>query len=178
MDPFSIIVGATGLADLSFRLISYLNDIRKASVKIQDEITILSHEIQSLLDVNESVNDFWRSRRHLISLDTALSHTASEDIYGHQIEDNWRKLGSLLQKSQSTIESLETLLRDVVGKKGLSGGKIEDLRKTIRKHDRDGEYMQIRARLANNQQGIQMFLTMLNLYADRILIKCLMCQGC
>lgn len=163
MDPFSIIVGAAGLADLSYRLLAYLNDIRNASVKIQDEITILNHEIQSLLGVNESVDDCWHSRRHLIDPDTGLIHKSYEDIYGAQIEDNWRKLGSLLQKSQSTTESLESLLKEVIGKKGLSGGKIEDLRRTIRKHGRDGEYMQIRARLGNNQQVMQMFLTMLNL---------------
>ena len=163
MDPFSIVVGVAGLSDLSFRVLSYLNDIKKASVKIQDEITILSHEIQSLLDVNDSVDDFWRSRRHSTTPDNKLDDKDSGDTYRPQIEDNWRKLGSLLKRSRDTVGSLENLLREVIGKKGLTGSRLDDLRRTIRKHDRDGEYMQIRARLANNQQGIQMFLTMLNL---------------
>jgi hypothetical protein len=165
MDPFSIIVGTVGLADASLRLLTYLSNIRKGSAKIQDEITILSHEVQSLRDVNESVEDLWESRHHLTSFDPTLNNDNSLDkVSGTRIEDNWRKLDSLLHQSQRTIETLETLLKEVIGKKGaISGGKLDDLRKTIRKHDRDGDYMQIRARLANNQQGIQMFLNMLNL---------------
>jgi ElaB/YqjD/DUF883 family membrane-anchored ribosome-binding protein len=167
MDPFSIVVGVAGLTDLSARLISYLNDIRKDSIRIHDEITILTHEVQSLRDANEAVENFWRSRHGSTSIDTSLNSTTHDDISGSRIDENWKKLGSLLQQSKATIQSLHALLEEVIGKKSRFGGtKLDDLRKTIRKQDRDGEYMQIRARLANNQQSIQMFLSMLTLYVQ------------
>lgn len=157
MDPFSIIVGTTGVADVSLRLITYLTSIKSASTKIQDEITILNQEITALGSVNDSVEDFWRSRHDLSSFDTPADD-------GSRVDNLWRDLASLLQQSKGTIEQLEVLLKEVVGKKGmLVVGKIDGLRKTIRKQDRDGEYMQIRQRLTNNQAGIQMLLNALNL---------------
>lgn len=157
MDPFSIAVGTVGLADVSVRILSYLAVIREASSKIQDEITILSQEINSLLAVNESVEDFSNTRRDLGSFDAP-----PDDDY--HVDKVWKNLALLLQQSKGTIEQLQTLLTEVVGKKGtIVAGKIDGLRKTIRRQGRDGEYMQIRQRLVNYQAGIQMLLTALNL---------------
>ncbi|RAK79532.1 tetratricopeptide repeat domain-containing protein [Aspergillus fijiensis CBS 313.89] len=129
MDPFSILVGSAGLADVSFRIISYLATIRSASAKIQDELTILSQEISSLIAVNET-----------------------------------RNLAMLLQQSKGHVEQLETLLNAVIGSNGPQvAGKLDGLRKTIRKQGRDGEIMQLRQRIANHQAGIQILLNALTL---------------
>ncbi|KAL2699846.1 hypothetical protein AAEP93_009821 [Penicillium crustosum] len=157
MDPFSIIVGTVGLADVSIRIISYLGSLKSATSKIQDEITILGQEIEALVAVNDSVEDFWHSRHDLNGFDLPVND-------GSHASNVWKNLASLLQQSKATIEQLEVLLKEVVGKKhALVGGKLDGLRKTIRRQDRDGEYMQIRQRLANNQAGIQMLLSALNL---------------
>lgn len=169
MDPFSIIVGTVGLADASIRIISYLGSLKSATSKIQDEITILGQEIEALIAVNDSVEDFWHSRHDLNGLDAPVND-------GSHAINVWKNLASLLQQSKATIEQLEVLLKEVVGKKhALVGGKLDGLRKTIRRQDRDGEYMQIRQRLANNQAGIQMLLSALNLcvqeYIDGICVR-------
>lgn len=160
MDPLSIAVGTVGLADVSFRVLSYLGDIKGASSKIQDEITILGQEIKSLIAVNESVEDFSSSRHEL------RNFGATADDQSH-VDQVWDNLALLLQQSKGTIEQLEALLSEVVGKKGaLVAGRIDGLRKTIRRRGRDSEYMQIRQRLANYQAGIQMLLNALNLYVQ------------
>ncbi|KGO57336.1 Tetratricopeptide-like helical [Penicillium expansum] len=157
MDPFSIIVGTVGLADVSIRVISYLGSLKSATSKIQDEITILGQEIEALVAVNDSVEDFWHSRHDLNGFDAPVND-------GSHASNVWKNLASLLQQSKMTIEQLEILLKEVVGKKStLVAGKLDGLRKTIRRQDRDGEYMQIRQRLANNQAGMQMLLSALNL---------------
>lgn len=157
MDPLSIIAGTVGVADVSIRIIAFLVDVKEASGKIQDEITILSQEASSLLAVNESVEDFFHSRHDLGSFDEPLEE-------GSPAEKLWRNLALLLQQSKTTIEQLETLLGEVVGKKGTQvAGKIDGLRKTIRRKGRDGDYMQIRQRLVNFQSGFQMLLNALNL---------------
>jgi hypothetical protein len=163
MDPFSIIVGTVGLADVSIRVISYLSSLKSATSKIQDEITILGQEIEALVAVNDSVEDFWHSRHDLDGFDVSAND-------GSHASNVWKNLASLLQQSKGTIEQLEVLLKEVIGKKhALVGGKLDGLRKTIRRQDRDGEYMQIRQRLANNQAGIQMLLSALNLYVQGII---------
>ncbi|KXG49652.1 Tetratricopeptide-like helical [Penicillium griseofulvum] len=157
MDPFSIIVGTVGLADVSVRVIRYLSSLKSATSKIRDEITILGQEIEALVAVNGSVEDFWHSRHDLDGLDTP----ANDRFHAGNV---WKCLGSLLQQSKRIIEQLEVLLKEVIGKKNtLAVGKLDGLRKTFRRKDRDGEYMQIRQRLANNQAGIQMVLSALNL---------------
>ncbi|PMB73412.1 Kinesin light chain [Beauveria bassiana] len=158
MDPLSIIAGTVGVADVSIRIITFLVDIKEASDKIQDEITILSQEVSSLLAVNESIEDFFHSRHDLGSFDESLEE-------GSPAEKLWKNLAQLLQQSRVTIEQLEALLSEVVGKKGHQvTGKIDSLRKTIRRRGRDGDYMQIRQRLVNYQSGFQMLLNALNLY--------------
>lgn len=160
MDPFSIAIGTVGLADVAFRILSYLADIKDASSKIQDEITILSQEIKSLLAVNDSVEDFSHPGRDL----SAFGASPDDES---RVDTIWTNLASLLQQSKDTIEQLEALLSQVVGKKGsVVAGKIDGLRKTIRRQGRDGEYMQIRQRLLNYQAAIQMLLNALNLYVE------------
>ncbi|TQV91394.1 tetratricopeptide repeat domain-containing protein [Cordyceps javanica] len=158
MDPLSIIAGTVGIADVSVRIIAFLVDIKEASEKIQDEITILSQEVSSLLAVNESVEDFFHSRHDLGNFEEPFDDDSPA-------EKLWKNLALLLQQSKVAIEQLETLLREVVGKKGNQvAGKIDGLRKTIRRKGRDGDYMQLRQRLVNFQSGFQMLLNALNLY--------------
>ncbi|OJK00241.1 hypothetical protein ASPACDRAFT_42825 [Aspergillus aculeatus ATCC 16872] len=157
MDPFSILVGSAGLADVSFRIISYLATIRSASAKIHDELTFLSQELSSLIAVNETVEDCWHSWHDPSSFDTSTNDEA-------HINDVWKNLAMLLQQSKGHVEQLETLLNAVIGKNGPQvAGKLDGLRKTIRKQGRDGEFMQLRQRIANHQAGIQILLNALTL---------------
>ncbi|RAH48301.1 tetratricopeptide repeat domain-containing protein [Aspergillus brunneoviolaceus CBS 621.78] len=157
MDPFSILVGSAGLTDVSFRIISYLATIRSASAKIQDELTILSQEISSLIAVNETVEDCWHSWHDPSSFDILANDEA-------HVTDVWKNLAMLLQQSKGHVEQLETLLNAVIGSNGLQvAGKLDGLRKTIRKQGRDGEFMQLRQRIANHQAGIQILLNALTL---------------
>ena len=155
MDPFSIAVGTVGLCDVCARVIAYLVHINEVSGKIQGEITILRQEIDSLLAVNESVRDLHGRRPDLgnLSLDDA-SH----------VNKVWQNLGILLAQCKGAILELEKLLNEVLGKKGTRvAGKIDGLKKAIRREARDDEYLQIRQRLGNYQAGIQMLLITLNL---------------
>ncbi|RAH80854.1 hypothetical protein BO86DRAFT_400523 [Aspergillus japonicus CBS 114.51] len=157
MDPFSILVGSAGLADVSFRIISYLATIRSASAKIQDELTILSQEISSLIAVNETVEDCCHSWHDPSSFDTSANDEA-------HVNDVWKNLAMLLQQSKGYVEQMEALLNAVIGKNGAQvAGKLDGLRKTIRRQGRDGEFMQLRQRIANHQAGIQILLNALTL---------------
>lgn len=157
MDPLSIIAGTVGVADVCFRIITYLKDIKTASAKIQDEITILHQEVASLLAVNEAVEEFVHARSNPATFDEPPD-TSSPDA------NLWKNLRLLLEQGTATIEQLEALLREVLGRQGTQvAGKLDGLRKTMRRKNRDGDYMQLRQRLSIYQSGLQTLLTALSL---------------
>ncbi|KAL3460319.1 tetratricopeptide repeat domain-containing protein [Aspergillus heterothallicus] len=64
--------------------------------------------------------------------------------------------GQVLMQRKTGVEQLSELLEDVVGKQGsLVAGRLDGLRKSIRKQNRDDEFMRIRQRLILNQSFIQ-----------------------
>ncbi|KAJ5133888.1 Tetratricopeptide-like helical [Penicillium atrosanguineum] len=161
MDPFSIIVGAVGLADVTLRTVTYLGHIKSASTKIQAEINVLDQEIFALTIVNESVREIWESK-----CDPNGFYVSNEK--SSMVDNIWADMGLLLSQATSTIKELEELLKEVLGKKGaLSRGKIENFMTVIRKEDRYSEYTQVRQRLTNYQAGIQMLFIALNTYYMR-----------
>ncbi|KAL4971289.1 tetratricopeptide repeat domain-containing protein [Aspergillus desertorum] len=162
MDPFSILAGTAGLADVSWRLLKYLVNVKAASASIQEEIVTLEREIESLVTTNESVEELYHSRQEANDC-----HTTADKS---KIENLWSQLKALVTQSHDSINRLERLLEDVIGKQGpRKDGKLDGLRKTIRKQGRDGEYMEIRQRLAINQNLIQIMLSALNIaYTHKI----------
>jgi hypothetical protein len=153
MDPFSITVGVTGLADVTFRLVTYLSHVKSASAKIQEEINILSQEITSLRTANEQVQFFWDS--------ISSFHDPVEDTA--MVDNIWTNMAFLLQQSKRTIEQLEVLLKEVLGKKDtLVSSRLDSFMAIIRKEGRHGEYTQVRQRLSNYQLSFQTLMTALN----------------
>ncbi|KAL4943875.1 hypothetical protein BDV06DRAFT_220835 [Aspergillus oleicola] len=157
MDPFSVLAGAVGVADVGFRLIKYLAEVKSASSKIQGEVDALETEIKSLLGVNQSVEEFYRARQD-------ETNAGALSVNSGDLAKLWKPLASLLQQTKPIIQALNDLLVKIIGKPGsIIPGKLDGLRKTIRKLNKDGEYMQIRQRLLTNQSSIQMSLSALNI---------------
>ncbi|UNI16617.1 hypothetical protein JDV02_003040 [Purpureocillium takamizusanense] len=160
MDPYSITVGATGLADVTLRVISYLVCLKEAYGKIQLEIVELTNEIRGLATIHESVEN-------LLYLGRDRNTLSSPGDDGPIVQIQTR-LASILQQSTGTIEQLEALLIEVVGKKGaVVTGKIDGLRKTIKKQGREDQYMRLRQHISNYQGNIQILLSSLNIYYIR-----------
>ena len=66
MDPFSIITGTAGLIDISTRIIKYLKDIEEAAGTVDEEISSLSQEIDSLVSINASIEKLWLATREIV----------------------------------------------------------------------------------------------------------------
>jgi predicted AAA+ superfamily ATPase len=151
MDPFSILAGTAGLLDVSFRVIGYLKQVEEAAGKVEEEIAALSQEINALITVNDSIEALWRSNH-----DPAPVSPLEE---GADVKDLWGKLASLLQECRDTVQKLEALLKEVVGKNGPKvTGKLDGIKKQLRKQSKDQDYMEVRHRLSNYQAGLQMLL--------------------
>ena len=157
MDPFSITIGLAGLAQVTVSVIDYLTSLKQASNKIQDEIDSLTKDVEALASVFESVENLPYLRR-----DWSSSGAPSDERY---IVDLKKHLASVLQQSKSAVQELDALLKEVMGKKGnVVAGKIDGLRKTMRKQGREGDYSQLRQRLGNYQNSIQILLASLSMF--------------
>lgn len=165
MDPFSITVGVVGLADVTYRIVSFLKQIKSASTKIQDEIDTLTNEIEALTIANDSVQGMWN-----IKCEATGFYISDETT--SMVDSLWSNMGLILQQTKNTIVKLEGLLKEVLGKKGaLTLNRLESFMALIRKEDRYSEYTQVRQRLTNYQAGMQMLLLALNTYVEPICIQ-------
>ena len=152
MDPFSILVGTAGLLDISFRVIGYLKEAEERAGRVDAEITALSQEINTLITVNDAVDALWLANHD--------ATPASPFDEAADTEDLWKKLGNLLQECRHTVEKLEALLKAVVGSNGPKiSGKLDGIKKQLRRQSKDKDYADVRLRLSSYQAGLQMLLS-------------------
>jgi hypothetical protein len=152
MDPFSILVGTAGLLDVSFRVVGYLKQVEESAGRIEAEITALSQEINTLITVNDAVDALWLAN-HDATLGSPFEEAADT-------EDLWKRLANLLKECRDTVEKLEALLKDVVGRDGPKvSGKLDGIKKQLRRQSKDKDYADVRLRLSSYQAGIQMLLS-------------------
>jgi len=157
MDPFSIIVGSTGLLDILWRCGSYLKDLLESATKIEEDILGLSHEIDALISVYESITETSRAEHRGVP-GTSLADS-------NRVDNLWRNVETLLKDCRVTVGELEGLLAEIIGKGGSSKvtGRIDGLKKTLRREKKDGEFKEIRLKLMTYQNSLQVLLTALNL---------------
>lgn len=155
MDPFSILAGTTGLLDVSFRAIQYLKRLEESAGKVEEEISALSQEIHTLIIVNESIEALWEANHDCTPGSPFEETTEAENL--------WRQLASLLQKCRDTAQMMEVLLKEVIGKHGPKvTGKLDGIKKQLRKESKEKEYVDVRHHLSSYQAGLQMLLSALS----------------
>lgn len=156
MDPFSITVGVAGLAQIIASIVTYLRHIQSGSTKIQAEIHRLDQEISTLETTNVSIIEMWKSK---CDPDGSFESNDKTSL----VDSIWTSMGVLLERATETIEELEKLLKEVLGKQGaLRPSKLGNFMAVIRKENRYREYTQVRQSLTNYQAGILMLFMALN----------------
>ena len=154
-DPFSIIAGTAGLLDICWRVASYLKQVQAASDKVEEVIAALSHEIEALISVNESLEGVWAAEEKA-SPGTSLAGSS-------RVENLWRNTGTILRDCRATVEKLELLVKEIIGKEGPKvTGKFDGIKNQLRKQSKDEEFHQLRHQLTNYQNSLQLLLTALN----------------
>jgi Txe/YoeB family toxin of Txe-Axe toxin-antitoxin module len=155
-DPFSIIVGTAGLLDISVRVVKFLKKVQASDAKVEKSIAMLLHEIEALLLVNKTLEDFWTAKGKA-SLPTGLSDP-------NYVHDLWRNAGIILADCKNTVEKLEVLVKSIIGTVGIKvTGKIDSIKKQLRKESKEGDLEQLRRGLSRDQNILQLLLTALNL---------------
>ena len=148
MDPFSIVVGSVGFLDVCVRVISVIRDVYNGADRVEEAIAALKAEIDALLSVHHSLNNFWDANCKAAHAPLeAKSHQA-------RVDGLWKEVATNLRDCEATIVNLEGLLNRI----------IDRIRKHLRKRSRDSDFLRLRQRLANVQGSLQMLLTALNLW--------------
>jgi hypothetical protein len=164
-DPFPIINASAGLIDVLWRCGSYVKKLIESGGKIDEDILGLENEIRALISVNVSLEEAYQVEKLRTLPGASLADKG-------RVQSLWENVGTLLKDCQKTVEELEELVLEVMGKDSSStsklgdklGGKLENLKKTIRREKKDHDFKEMRLRLMNYQNSLQILLTALNLY--------------
>lgn len=158
-DPFSIVAGSIGIIDVCLKVGAYLLNVQRASEGVEGELMGLAQEIEELISVNESIREVSRKERSLFS---SYEFADQQNLRGL-----WQQAGQLQKGCRHDLDILQQLLTDILGSSGpKTTGKIDGIRKQLRKQSKNGQLSQIRLKLSTYQASLQTLLSVLNMYIN------------
>lgn len=152
-DPFSILAGAAGLADVCIRLGKFLKDANHGFRVVDQELEDLFKEITSLQSVNESIDELLR--RSYPEGSTAGTSPNLQKI----LDTNWQATGGTLSNCQLIVERIEVILKDVTNAGGGKHVKRDQFRKWMKQQSREEELNALRGKLKQYQLALQLSLS-------------------
>ena len=153
MDPFSIIVGTAGLADVCIRLTGFLRQAKDGFLKVDQEIDELSNEVTALRSISDLV-------KRSFEVDRARPPDASDQ----QILDrHWQATRTTLAGCQEVIEKLNSLLTEILSIAKSKYVRLNSLRKYLKQQFREDEFLDLRRKLNTHQLALQTSLAAVNL---------------
>ena len=154
-DPFSIAAGTVSLLEIAWRVGNYLSNVNASRGKIEEELTDLEKEVNAIVNVNSSIQALWNAQSKQIDGDSKSDNA--------QITTLWRNVGTVLEGCHSTMDKLQALVKEVVGRDGPNvTGKRDGVRKVLRKQGKEKSVDVIRQQLSSFKSSLQVLLTALS----------------
>ena len=151
-DPFSIIVGTVGLADVWIRLTKFLKQAKDGFQKIDQDLEELSKEITALRSVSDLIK---------CSFEADLAGTTNPT--DNQIAiDLWQATRITLEGCQNIVERLSALITAVLGTGNSKHVKFNNLRKYLKQQSKDDEFLALRQKLNAHHIALQTTLAAVN----------------
>lgn len=142
---------AFGMADIAFRVISYLNDVRKSMTTIADDIDALIREVQNLRATHEQLQQALDDGRITpASLRGASTLRAQTE--------------RVLQDATQVVGTLERCVVDICGREPAPSSKTARLRQSRKKLASDDRLASIRSQLQSHNSSLNMWLNILQLF--------------
>lgn len=151
-DPFSIIVGAAGLADVCIRLSKFLKQAKDGFQKIDVDLEDLSKEITALRTVSDLI------KRSFDADLAATTNTSDNQI----IANHWHATRATLAGCQDIVERLNALIAEILGTGGTKHVKLNSLRKYLKQQSKDDEFTALRQKLNTHHSALQTSLAAVN----------------
>lgn len=153
-EPFSIIAGAGGLADVCFRLTKILKQAKDGFHTVDADLEDLSTEITTLHSVNNLVQRTYQAEHG----DT------SDPSYQEILRGRWLPAQNALIACERVVEQIERLLTSIIGVSNEKNVKIDRLRKLLKQQSKEHELNTLRQQLNSNQHALQTSLTAIDMW--------------
>ena len=153
-DPFSIIAGAAGLADVCIRFTKFLKQAKDGFRTTERELEDLSKEITELCTVSDLI-------KRTFEADIAGNSNISDD---QSIADEWHATRTTLKSCQDTVERLNALITDVLGTGDTKSIKFNRLQKYLKQQSKNDEFIALRQHLKAHHSTLQTSLLTVNMY--------------
>ena len=157
-DPFSILAGAAGLADVCIRLTKFLSEAKDGFQKIDRELEDLSNEITELQAVSDLI-------KRSFEADLAGTPDSSDD---QTVVDQWQATRTSLAGCQGIVERLAELMTVVLGAERPKHVRFNSLRKYLKHQSKEDEFLVLRQKLKIHQSALQTSLAAVNMYVSTV----------
>lgn len=159
-DPFSIVAGTIGLADVcsrSSRIIKNLYQIRQDVGTIDEDLETLIQGVDDLRAICETVRATFGTRPDDATHEFSKVSEATERV--------WQDLERTLQSCHGVILKLDKIVLEICGPPRTFGsGKLDAFQKYLRKRFRDSNLRRYQKQLATYQNALHLVLTIFTLY--------------
>ena len=163
MDPFSVVVGAVSLVDVSVRVIKCLHNFKESVAGTKDEIQALELEINSIRSISESIQ---HSFKHEVNGDSGKPATDPSEA-----DTLWKNIGATIWNCQKLVCDLEDIMLHILGDKDRDDLKnrndrrysatFESLKIQLRKVPKGSRIGQIQNDLKGYKDTLSLFLTLI-----------------
>ena len=153
-DPFSIIAGAAGLADVCIRLTKFLKQAKDGFQKVDGDLEELSKELAALQTVSDLI-------KRSFEANIAGSINSNDDQI---IANLWQATQTILAGCQDIVERFNALITEILSTGGTKYIKLNSLRKYLKQQSKDDEFNALRQKLNTHRMALQTSLAAVNVY--------------
>lgn len=136
---------AVGIADVAFRIVLYLKDVKAATETIDGDIAALIEQVEALRDVHGE-------------LESEMKRSLQDDTMQGKERQLWFRVKEILQDGRTLTDELEACVKSIYGNNPRVTGSRDALRKQHRKRGRESRLLVHRDRVSSYQQSLQQWL--------------------
>lgn len=151
-EPFSIIAGAAGLADVCVRFTNFLKQAKDGFQRVDEDLEQLSKEIETLYFVNNLIKCSFEANP------ATTKHSNDQRI----LLDQWEATQVTVASCQEIIEELNDLMIRILASGSSKHVRLNSLRKYLKLQSKEDEFAGLRRKLNAHQTALQTSLASIN----------------
>ncbi|KAG9194307.1 hypothetical protein G6011_04342 [Alternaria panax] len=150
-DSVSLVAAGVGIADVAFRLIVYLKDVKAAAKIIDEDIKGLIDEVEGLQKVHGH-------------LEKEYLKSVTNTEMGNDEKTLWTSTGQTLKNGQKLTKKLEVFVKSIYGDHKLVTRKLDGWDKARRRKSKDGMISGLRDQINTYQGALRMLLGFISIF--------------
>ena len=151
-DPFSVLAGTAGLADVCIRLSKLIKQAKEGFQTVDEELEDLFKEVASIRSVNNLVQRSYE----------AESTITTDRDDKRVLATHWQATQSTLAGCRRIVEQLDALLEEILKAGDGKHVKLGKLRRWLKQQSKEETFNALRQKLSAHQIGLQTSLAAVN----------------